>query len=101
MLNRIRVIFVVIIMASISYPLNSRADEEENQESISDGTHDATVTTPSGTYSVQVEVNDGSVDCVQWPNGGCMSVDGAEIENNEATGTNSRGDTILIEIEAD
>ncbi len=66
---------------------------------IEDGTYDATVTTSSGTYSVPVEVEDGEVTHVEWPNGGHMSVDGAEIEDSEAEGYNSRGDLIEIEID--
>jgi len=38
-----------------------------------DGTYDATVTTDSGSYSVSVEVEDGEVTQVHWPNGGDMS----------------------------
>lgn len=66
---------------------------------IEDGTHDATVTTDSGTYSVPVEVEDGEVTEVHWPNGGDMTVDGAEIDGGEASGYNSRGDYINIEID--
>lgn len=46
-----------------------------------------------------VEVEDGEVTHVQWPNGGNMSVSGAELENGEASGTNSRGESVDIEIE--
>lgn len=64
-----------------------------------DGTYDATVTTDSGSYSVPVEVEDGEVTYVHWPNGGDMSVSGADISDNEATGTNSRGESVNIELE--
>ncbi|NTU72793.1 hypothetical protein HGB07_01300 [Candidatus Roizmanbacteria bacterium] len=64
-----------------------------------DGSYEAEVTTPSGTYSVEVEVVDGEVAFVQWPNGGDMNVYGAEVINGEAYGTNSRGEFIEIEIE--
>ena len=64
-----------------------------------DGTYDATVTTDSGTYSVLAEVEDGEVTQVHWPNGGDMSVSGAEISDGEASGVNSRGDSISIELE--
>jgi len=64
-----------------------------------DGTYDATVTTDSGSYSVSVEVEDGEVTQVHWPNGGDMSVSGAEISGGEATGVNSRGDSVSIELE--
>lgn len=74
------------------------ADDEEGE--VLDGTYDAEVITPSGTYAVPVEVSGGEVDCVEWPNGGCMHLFGAEIDSNgEATGTNSAGDLIEIHIE--
>ncbi len=60
--------------------------------------YDADVTTSSGTYSVPVEVEDGEVTTVNWPNGGNMNVDGATISGTSASGTNSRGDSIDIEI---
>ncbi len=61
-----------------------------------DGTYDATVTTDSGSYSVPVEVEGGEVTQVHWPNGGDMTVSGAEISDGEATGVNSRGDSVSI-----
>lgn len=64
-----------------------------------DGTYDATVTTDSGSYFVSVEVEGGEVTQVHWPNGGDMSVSGAEIIDGEATGVNSRGDSVSIELE--
>jgi len=64
-----------------------------------DGTYDAVVTTDSGSYSVPVEVEDGEVTQVHWSNGGDMSVSGAEISDGEATGVNSRGDSVSIELE--
>ena len=64
-----------------------------------DGTYDATVRTDSGTYTVPVEVEDGEVTHVHWPNGGNMTVHGADIEDGEASGHNSRGENIDIEIE--
>ena len=66
---------------------------------VGDGTYDATVTTSSGTYYVPVEVEDGEVTEVHWPNGGDMTVDGAEIDDSEASGYNSRGDYVDIEID--
>jgi hypothetical protein len=72
------------------------ADAQE----IEDGTYDATVTTSSGSYTVPVEVENGEVSHVEWPNGGNMSVDGAEIDSDGyASGYNSRGDSIEIEID--
>lgn len=64
-----------------------------------DGTYDATVTTDSGSYSVPVEVEDGEVTQVYWPNGGDMTVYGGEISDGEASGTNSRGESVSIELE--
>ncbi len=64
-----------------------------------DGIYDATVTTDSGSYSVSVEVEDGEVTQVHWPNGGDMSVSGAEISDGAANGINSRGDSVQIEID--
>ncbi|MGO9481022.1 MAG: hypothetical protein ACLP05_04470 [Candidatus Kryptoniota bacterium] len=71
------------------------------QDTVSpeDGTYDAQVETDSGTYNVPVEVENGEVTGVHWPNGGDMSVQGAEIEDGEATGTNSRGDSVQIQID--
>lgn len=66
---------------------------------LEDGTYDATVTTDSGTYYVPVEVDSGEVTHVEWPNGGSMSVIGAEVQDGEAYGYNSRGDNISIEID--
>ena len=64
-----------------------------------DGTYDATVSTDSGSYSVPVEVENGEVTQVHWPNGGDMTVSGADISGDEATGVNSRGDSVTIELE--
>lgn len=68
-------------------------------EEVEDGTHDATVTTKSGTYTVPVEVEDGKVTHVEWPKGGNMSVDDAELDDGTASGTNSRGEDVEIEID--
>lgn len=67
---------------------------------LPDGEYDATVQTSSGTYIVPVEVEDGEVSTVHWPNGGNMSIWGADIDDGSASGYNSRGDHINIEIEA-
>lgn len=64
-----------------------------------DGTFDATVTTDSGSYSVPVEVEGGEVTYVHWSNGGDMTVSGAEISGGEASGTNSRGETVSVQID--
>jgi hypothetical protein len=70
-----------------------------NNAKAEDGTFDAVVTTNSGSYTVPVEVEDGEVTHVYWSNGGAMSVDGAELDDNEASGTNSRGEPVSIEID--
>lgn len=64
-----------------------------------DGTYDARVKTDSGTYRVPVEVEDGEVTSIRWPNGGRMRLRGAEIEDGEAVGRSSDGDRIRIEID--
>lgn len=69
-------------------------------QNLEDGTYDATVTTSSGSYAVPVEVENGEVSHVEWPNGGNMSLDGAEIDGDGyASGYNSRGDSVEIEID--
>ncbi|MFH1800606.1 MAG: hypothetical protein ABH891_07175 [Candidatus Omnitrophota bacterium] len=60
--------------------------------------YDATVTTESGSYTVPVEVEDGSVTQVHWPNGGDMNVYGGDISGGEASGTNSRGDIVSVSL---
>jgi hypothetical protein len=84
----------VFVVFQICFISTSKA-----QETILDGTYDAEVTTDSGTYSVPVEVEDGEVTGVQWPNGGTMSVTGAAVEDGEAQGSNSKGDSVSIEID--
>ena len=64
-----------------------------------DGTYDARVRTDSGTYRVPVEVEDGEVTSIRWPNGGRLRLRGAEIEDGEAVGRNSDGDRLRIEID--
>lgn len=78
---------LVILFLAAFFSLKSYAD-----------TYDGTVTTDSGTYSVPVEVEDGEVTQVHWPNGGDMNVSGAEISDGEASGTNSRGETVDITV---
>lgn len=66
---------------------------------IADGTYDAIVTTSSGTYTVPVEVENGEVSIVHWPNGGDMDVYEGELYGTETTGSNSLGESIDIEID--
>ncbi len=61
--------------------------------------HDATVTTSSGTYSTSAEVENGEITQVHWPNGGSMNLTGADVEDGEATGTNSRGETVNVTLD--
>ena len=89
-MKNIAYLIVLLVLAALSS--SSFATE--------DGTYDATVTTDSGSYTVPVEVEDGEVTHVEWPNGGDMSVDGAEIDSDGyATGTNSRGESVDITID--
>ena len=87
-------IFILFMLFLVLSPLMSFAEDD-----IEDGTYDATVSTDSGSYTVPVEVEDGEVTHVDWPNGGNMHVYGADIEDGSASGTNSRGDWIDIEID--
>lgn len=64
-----------------------------------DGTYDARVKTDSGTYRVPVEIENGEVTSIRWPNGGRMRVRGAEILDGEAVGRSSDGDRIRIEVD--
>jgi hypothetical protein len=84
----------VFVVYQICFVNTSKA-----QGTILDGTSDAEVTTDSGTYNVPVEVENGEVTGVQWPNGGTMSVTGADIEDGEAIDTNSKGNSVSIEID--
>lgn len=90
----------LLIVLTLSILGLSRLQPAYGDESISDGAHDAEVTTPSGTYSVEVEVSGGEVESVHWPNGGDMTLHGADLDSSgDATGTNSRGDTIEVHVE--
>lgn len=84
--------FIACLFAVLFYVSSANAQAE-------DGTYDALVTTDSGTYTVPVEVEDGEVTHVEWPNGGNMSVSGGELLDGEADGINSRGDSVHIEID--
>jgi hypothetical protein len=64
-----------------------------------DGRYDARVRTDSGVYRVPVEVEDGEVTVIRWPNGGRMRVQGAELDDGEAIGHSSRGDRVQIEVD--
>jgi len=88
----------VFVLAVLLFVTAASAQENEDG-TYTDGIYDAEVTTNSGTYTVPVEVEDGEVTHVQWPNGGDMSVDGAQLDGGSASGTNSRGETVDIEIQ--
>lgn len=64
-----------------------------------DGTYDARVRSDGGSYRVPVDVEDGEVTKIHWPNGGRMRLRGAEIEDGEASGINSRDERFQIELE--
>ena len=87
MSNRLKVFVISSLAFLFVYPF-CHAEE-----------YDATVTTDSGRYSVPVEVEAGEVTYVHWPNGGDMSLTGADIDGGEATGWNSKGDTVQIELD--
>jgi hypothetical protein len=89
-------LILACFVLAISFPAFA---EDWDGESLDDGTYDAYVTTDSGTYTVPVEVQDGEVTDVYWPNGGDMNVYDAEIEDGSASGYNSRGDYVDIEID--
>ena len=84
---RIPTLLVLLLMAFSSFGFTE------------DGTYDAVVTTDSGSYTVPVEVEDGEVTHVDWPNGGRMTVDGAELQDGEADGINSRGASVHIDLD--
>jgi len=88
-------IFILFVMFLLIPSLVGFSEDD----AIEDGTYDATVTTDSGSYTVPVEVEGGEVTYVHWPNGGNMHVYGADIEDGSASGTNSEGDSVDIEIE--
>jgi hypothetical protein len=87
-----RIKHLTIILALAASPALAQATYE-------DGTYTAKVKTDSGTYKVPVVVEDGEVTKVKWPNGGNMRVRGGELDGNEASGRNSEGDRIKVEIE--
>lgn len=64
-----------------------------------DGEYRARVRTQSGTYTVPVEVEDGEVTSIRWPNGGRMRVRGADLDDGDAVGRDSDGRRYQIEVE--
>jgi len=86
-----KLLLAFLIYGAVNFPVYG--------QEMDDGTYDATVTTSSGSYTVPVEVEDGEVTTVYWPNGGDMSVMGAEVDETEASGINSGGDWVDIEID--
>ena len=88
-----------IALAFVAVFLNVSASSSVSAEDLEDGTYNATVSTSSGSYTVPVEVENGEVTHVEWPNGGNMSVRGADINEGEASGYNSRGDRVDIQID--
>ena len=60
---------------------------------------DAVVTTDKDVYSVPVEVEDGEVTQVYWPDGRDPSVSGADLSDSQASGADVNGDPIDIDLE--
>ena len=88
-MNKKQLKFLVLILALLfaySYVL------AEN------GSYEATVTTDSGIYSVSVEVYDGEVVQINWPNDEEMTISGAKINDGEATGVDQNGETVNIKL---
>lgn len=101
--NKTFILFILFLSLIIS---NCGSNRDYNDDSniksrkgeIKDGIYDASVTTSSGTYNVQIRVRSGKVVYVDWPNGGQMSLTGATIVNKHAVGMNSKGYKIEIYI---
>jgi hypothetical protein len=63
-----------------------------------DGIYESNVTMDSGTYSVPVEVYDGEVVKIEWPNDKGVTVTGAKINEGEADGIDSDGNSVVIKL---
>jgi len=84
-------------MLGLSFLMSFHAFAEQELE---DGRYRARVRTDSGTYRVPVEVRDGQVESIRWPDGGRMKLRGAEVdEDGEATGRNYDGDRFKIQLD--
>jgi hypothetical protein len=97
--RHMKTILAIIVGALVILTAQGPATSVYAQDASKDGIYDAQVTTDSGTYSVPVEVQDGAVAHVLWPNGGAMNVYDGDLEGGSASGTNSRGEAIHIEID--
>ena len=60
---------------------------------------DALVITDGGSFSVPVEVDNGEVTRVYWPDGQIWSLTGAEISGGEATGVDSGGRSVRVSLD--
>jgi len=85
--------FVILLCSALAAPV-ALADKTPL-----DGRYSARVRTDSGTYRVPVDVVDGEVRVIHWPNGGRMRVRGAELDDDAAIGRTSRGDAVRIEVD--
>ena len=86
-----------VAMMLLSLGVSSHAFAEQELE---DGSYRARVRTDSGTYRVPVEVRDGQVESIRWPDGGRMKLRGAEVgQDGEATGRNYDGDRFKIQLD--
>ncbi len=57
-------------------------------------------TTPSGSYNVEIKVDGNTIRCVQWGNGGCITMFNTVLNSDGyASGENRRGDNIEIQVE--
>jgi hypothetical protein len=90
-MKKLLVIIMLLLVLGVPFALAKNSQYK-------DGTYDAFVVTDSGSYTVPVDVADNQVVIVHWPNGGGMHVYGASISGDSASGTNSNGDAITIEL---
>ncbi len=64
-----------------------------------DGTYDARVHTYGGNYRLDVDVENGEVMSVHWPNGDDLKLHGGELSGGEANAQDTDGNHISIEID--
>ena len=60
---------------------------------------DAEVTTDAISYTVPVEVDNGKVTYVYWPNGRIWSLTGADISDGEASGMDFLGRAVHVRLD--
>ena len=64
-----------------------------------DGRYRAQVKTEEGTYTVPVDVRDGAVTAIRWPNGKKTKIRGTDLDRGETVGYNFYGDQYKISID--